>query len=113
MSNVEQENHSGEKGRLLDILGDHKPQLMLFLPRDLGIAKAGQIDEVEALIDQEEVDEPRSARGLGHFGQPFSTRQNIEQGRLATVRSTAKCNLRKLISRKTRHLSTTFNEGRV
>jgi hypothetical protein len=91
---VHDDDHSFE-GRAGGKVGfNHGAPFFPYGGRDLGIAKAGQVDKSEVAIDVEEVDQLGASRGGACFYQVPAVDKGVDQAGFADVGAAGKGNLR-------------------
>ena len=73
-------------------LHPRRPLPPLVLP-GLGVAVAGQVDEVEAPVHQEVVDRLRPPRSRARAGEALASQEPVQQARLADVRASDESDL--------------------
>jgi hypothetical protein len=80
---------------------------------DLGEAVAGQVDEPQPLVEQEEVDLPRPSGGGGGAGEAVAADQTVDQRGLSYVRPPGEGDLWHVVRRQAVHRNRAHEENAV
>ena len=92
---VENHDHEPQGVALPEVGLDHRPPLFPDRLGDLRIPVSGQIDEGEPVVDAEEIDPLRPARGIAGPGQPPTVQEGVDEGGFSHVGSSGKGDLGK------------------
>ena len=93
---VDQDEQDHQFLRLRDVAFDHPAQAVAAFLGHAGVAVAGQVDQVPAVVDQEMVDELGFPGGGGRLGQLPVVAEEVDERGFPDIRSSDECELGQL-----------------
>lgn len=96
---VDEDRHSHQRFPIAQVFLDQRAPAALHCEGNLGVAITGEIDEAEAAVDPEKVDELSLSGGGARFGKIFPVQENIDEGGFSDVAPAGESNLGRFFRR--------------